>query len=215
VHVLALPDDTWFGRALGAKRISMGNKELDELLQTLSSGEENAREAAAMTISRFGAAAIEPLAEMLGSGEADVRWWAARTLAEVGADGAVGPLLGALRDPDPDLRACVALALGRIGEGTAALAVAARLADESAFVAGIAADALAMIGEPAVGPLEEALAYDNAHTRLLAVRALGRIRAQSAITPLFGALEDPSYLVRYYAQEALEAHGVGMVFFSP
>jgi hypothetical protein len=28
-------------------------------------------------------------------------------------------------------------------------------------------------------------------------------------------LEDPSYLVRYYAREALEAQGVGMVFLAP
>jgi len=120
-----------------------------------------------------------------------------------------------LNDGDPDLRACAALALGRIRDASAAPALATRLGDASAFVASIAADALSLIGEPAVETLAESLASPEPHTRLLAVRALSRIKSQEAIGPLFGVLQDPSYLVRYYAQEALEALGVGMVLFSP
>jgi HEAT repeat protein len=86
------------------------------------------------------------------------------------------------------------------------------LTDESAFVADIAADALSMLGESAVPTLAERLEDKSAHARLLAVRALGRIKSQAAIAPLFGALEDPSYLVRHYAREALESLGVGMVY---
>ena len=124
-------------------------------------------------------------------------------------------LIGALADPEPDIRACAALALGQIGAGSAAQALAAGLADESVFVASIAADALRMIGEPAVEALVQMLAAESSHVRLLVVRALGRIKAESAIGPLFSLLEDPSYLVRYYAQEALEALGMGMVYFAP
>ena len=105
--------------------------------------------------------------------------------------------------------------LGRLGHGAAAPALAARLADESAFVAGVASDALGMIGEPAVEALAQMVAEENPHVRLLAVRALGRISAQSAVGPLFSVLEDSSYLVRYYAWEALEARGVGMVYLTP
>jgi HEAT repeat protein len=83
------------------------------------------------------------------------------------------------------------------------------------FVAGIAADALTMIGAPAVEALVALLQVPEAHTRLLAVRALGRIKAESAVGPLFKLLDDPSYLVRYYAGEALEALGVGMVYIAP
>jgi HEAT repeat protein len=215
VHVLALPDDAWFLRTLGAKRQIVRGEQLEELLQTLASGGEEAREAAALALGRRRPAAIESLARMLTSDDADARWWAARALAEVGEEGAVQPLVGVLSDPNPDVRACAALALGRLGEGSAAPAVAACLSDESAFVAGIATDALQMIGEPAVPALVEVLANENPHARLLAVRALGRIRSQKAIDPLFGALEDSSYLVRYYAQEALEALGVGMIFLQP
>jgi HEAT repeat protein len=152
---------------------------------------------------------------MLADDDADARWWAARALAEVGGESAVPLLVAALADSEPDIRACAALALGRIGAGSASQALAAGLADESVFVASIAADALSRIGEPAVEALVQMLAAESSHTRLLVVRALGRIKAQSAIGPLFNLLEDPSYLVRYYAQEALEALGVGMVYFSP
>jgi Uri superfamily endonuclease len=214
LHVAALPDDSWFAATLGAERYVMGNEDLDEFLHVLTSGDEEAREAAALALGQFGSTAVEPLAAMLSGDDTDTRWWAARALAEVGGASAVQSLAGALADPDPDVRACAALALGQIGDGTAATGLAGRLTDESAFVAGIAADALAMIGEPAVKALADALTDQDPHARGLAVRALGRIKAQSAIGPLFGALEDSSYLVRYYAQEALDALGVGMVYFS-
>ncbi len=215
VHVPVLPGDDWFSDMLGAGRIDMESDQLAELLQTLGTGNDKDREAAALALGRLGPVAIGPLTEMLVMDDADARWWAARALAEVGGHAAVEPLASALADPDPDMRACAALALGRVGDGQAAPAVAALLADESAFVASIAADALSMIGEPAVESLAAMLADDSSHARLLAVRALGRIGSQSAITPLFGTLEDPSYLVRYYAQEALEALGVGMVYLKP
>ena len=72
-----------------------------------------------------------------------------------------------------------------------------------------------MLGEPAVDALVARLGDERPHIRLLAVRALGRIRSERAIGPLFGVLEDESYLVRYYAHEALEALGVGMVYMTP
>lgn len=215
VWVPALPDEDWFARVLVAARITVAAKEMDELLEILISGADDSREAAAVALGRFGEAATRPLASLLVGGDADARWWVARALAEVGTDGAVPPLVDALGDPDPDVRACAALALGQIGDGAAAPDLAARLADRSAFVASIAADALSMIGQPAVEALTDRLADKSPHVRLLAVRALGRIGSQSAIGPLFGVLEDPSYLVCHYAREALEALGVGMVFLTP
>ncbi|MGD2207627.1 MAG: DUF123 domain-containing protein [Anaerolineae bacterium] len=222
VHLSTLPDSQWFIDTLGAKRIIVKAKDLNKLLEALTTGSDESREAAALALGQFGTDAVEPLIEILTGGAADARWWAARALAEIGGDSTVAPLMNTLGDPDPDMRACAALALGRIGAGagasalqTAASAVAALLADESAFVASIAADALSMIGEPAVEALTEKLTVENPHTRLLAVRALGRIKSPHAIGPLFGLLEDPSYLVRYYAHEALEALGVGMVLMKP
>jgi len=222
VHLPQLPADEWLASTLGAERIWMGDDELDELIQVLVSGGDDAREATALALGRFGPAAAKPLIGLLAAVDPDSRWWAARALAEVGGEEGGQALTGALSDVEPDVRACAALALGRIGERgggqvaqSALDALAARLADESAFVAGIAADALSMIGEPAVGALIRMLADPHPHARLLAVRALGRTRAPEAVSPLCGALEDPSYLVCYQAQDALEALGVGMVYFSP
>jgi Uri superfamily endonuclease len=215
VHVLALPSEDWFAGILGAERIAVVGEEIDELLETLITGDEDSREAAAVALGRLGARAAERLAILLRDGDTGTRWWAARALAEVGRDEAVAPLVSSLDDVEPDVRACAALALGRIGDGSAAPALASRLADESAFVASIAADALSMIGEPAIEALAERLADESPHVRLLAVRALGRIKSQRAIVPLFGVLDDSSYLVRHYAQDALEALGVGMLFVAP
>jgi Uri superfamily endonuclease len=215
VWVPELPGDDWFASVLGAERVEVTGEQVDELLEILGSGDEESREAAAIALGRLGKVAAGPLASLLLRGNADARWWAARALAEVGTEDAVPPLAGALDDADPDLRACAALALGRIGAGSAAPALVARLSDESTFVASVAGDALSMIGEPAVEALAGTLKDGDAHVRLLAVRALARCKSERAIGPLFGMLEDPSYLVRYYAREALEALGVGMVFLAP
>jgi HEAT repeat protein len=215
VHVTALPADEWFAQALGAERMVVQDKALTDSMTALREGTEEQREKAAIALGRLGTRALPSLADLVTSHDPDARWWAARALAEVGGRESVSLLAGILDDPDPDVRACACLALGRVGGEPAAQALVARLADDSPFVASIAADALGMIGESAVSALADCLDAEQAHTRLLAVRALGRIRSQAAIGPLFGVLDDSSYLVRHYAQEALEALGVGMVFFSP
>ena len=214
VHVASLPEAAWFARVLGAERVTVSPDEMDELLQVLVSAGEDAREEAALALGGFGAAAVERLAAILSSGEADARWWATRALAEVGREG-VPVLATALRDQDPDVRACAALALGHTGDGSAAAALADGLGDESAFVASVAADALSMLGEPAIEALVARLGDEMPHIRLLAVRALGRIGSEQVIGPLLGVLEDESYMVRYYAHDALEALGVGMVYMAP
>ena len=215
VHLPALPEDAWFAAQLGARRVAVAGSELDDQLDVLITGSEEEREAAALALAAWGAAAAAPLAALLSAADAESRWWAARALAEVGGDRAVAALTGALADADPDVRACAALALGRIGAGEVAPALAARLSDESVFVAGIAADALSLIGEAALPALTQALSGERPYARLLAVRALARIGAQEAIKPLFALLEDPSYLVRRQAQEALDALGAGLVLFAP
>jgi Uri superfamily endonuclease len=215
VYVSVVPNDDWFSTTLGAKRIAV-KVSLEDLLKTLTCGDDESREAAVQELSRLGDALVEPLAALLtGAQDAEARWWAARALAEIGGEAAVGPLVQALDDAESDVRACAALALGHIGAGSAAPALAARLADDSAFVAGIAADALSMIGPPAMEALTASLQAPQATARLLAVRALGRIGAEQAVEPLCRLLDDPSYLVRYHVEEALEALGVGMVYVAP
>ena len=215
VRVSSMPGADWFAGILGAERLAVATDEIEELLEVLVSGDDDGREEAALALGRFGIVATGRLADILATGESSARWWAARALAEVGGEDAVQSLVSLLGEPDPDLRACAALALGRIGDGSAASALAAKLDDQSSFVAGVASDALSMLGDSAVEALAGRLGDENPHTRLLAVRALGRIGSDSAAGPLVGVLEDPSYLVRYYAQEALDALGVGILFLVP
>jgi Uri superfamily endonuclease len=215
LRVESLPDERWLSINLGTERITVSPDEIDELLEVLLSADEDSREQAALALGRFGVRAAEQLSAILATGDADARWWAARALAEVGGGAALPALVGLLDDPEPDVRACAALALGHVGDASAAPALADRLGDESPFVASIAADALSMLGERAVEALAGRLSDENSHIRLLAVRALGRTGSQKAVGPLCGVLEDSSYLVRYYAYEALEALGVGMVYMAP
>jgi HEAT repeat protein len=190
--------------------------EIDELLAILiSDGDDEARERAALALGPFGVVAVDRLAAVVAAGDADARWWAARTLAETGEDKAVPLLVGVLSDADPDVRACAALGLGRMGAVSAAPALVERLADVSGFVSSIAADAVCMMGEPAVPALVEMLAAGSPQARVLVVRALARIQSPEGIGALLEVAEDSNYLVRYYAQEALEALGVGMVYFAP
>jgi len=214
VWVRDLPAERWFERVLGAHRVRPVEREVAELLTRLTSGGDEERERAALALGDR-AEAIPWLVERLLRGDVDGRWWAARALAESGGAEAVEALIFALADTDPDVRACAALALGWLGAGTAAGDLAGCLADESTFVADIAADALSMIGEPAIEALVARLRDEVPRGRLLAARALGRIGSQKAVAPLLALLEDPSYLVRYRAQEALDALGVGMVYLAP
>ncbi len=215
VRLPALPNDAWFAKHLAARRVEVEGRKLDDLLDILTTADEEAREEAAVALAPWGEEAVAALTALLASADADARWWAARALAEVGGTGAVQALIGALGDADPDVRACAALALGRIGDGAAALALARCLDDESSFVSGVAADALSMIGKAALPALNEALGYERPIARLLAVQALARIGSEEAIGPLLALLEDPSYLVRRQAEEALDSLGAGLILFAP
>jgi HEAT repeat protein len=48
-----------------------------------------------------------------------------------------------------------------------------------------------------------------------AARALCIIQPEEAVPALCAALDDPSAAVTYYAEEALERLGVGLVLFQP
>ena len=217
-HLVWVPDppaDDWFDHVLGAQPVQPAEQEVADLLARLTTGGEEDREGAALALGEWGAAVSPWLVERLLRGDAGSRWWAARALAESGGAEAVEALSFTLVDTDPDVRACAALALGRLRAAAAAGDLAHCLTDRSVFVADIAADALSMIGEPAIEALTAVLADEAPRGRMLAVRALGRIGSRKAVAPLLALLEDPSYLVRYQAREALDALGVGMVYLAP
>ncbi len=191
----------------------------DELLARLFDPRvaDEQREGAAQAIAALGEAALPPLHDALQSDDAERRWWAARALAAIGGEQAITWLIEALADPDPDVRACAAMGLGALGAPQAIRPLTRLLADESAYVGRIAGNALIHIGPPAVPALIQALHSPSAAARAGAARALIPLadHAHDAIPALFAALDDESALVSYYAEEALERMGVGMVLLKP
>ena len=193
----------------------MTNDPLHELSLAIASEDDERAEAAALAVGRLGDQALPGLREMLNSPQRDRRWWAARALAAVATPAAVAALIPVLRDPDSDVRACAVVGLVQTRAEAAIEPLVERLSDPSAYVARLVADGLAQFGPPAAAPLIAALQEGDQVARAGAARALCAIQPQEAIPALYAALSDPSAVVTYYAEEALEKMGVGMVYFRP
>ncbi len=188
---------------------------LHAFLQAIAVGDDARAEQAAQALGGLGDAALPALRELVNDADADRRWWAARALAAVATPAAQPLLIAALDDPDGNVRACAAQGLGELGAGEAVASLVRCLADPSPFVARVAADGLARIGAPAVPALIAALQEGDVRTRAGAAHALSIIRPQEAVPALCAALDDASAAVAYYAEEALEKMGVGLVLFRP
>jgi HEAT repeat protein len=188
---------------------------LNDLLTAIAAGDDARAEAGASAVGRLGDAALPALRDLQASAERDRRWWAARALAAVGTPDAVAALIAALGDPDPDVRACAVVGLAALRPAEAVAPLVVLLSDPSAYVARLTSDALAQFGQPATEPLIAALREGDAVARAGAARALSSIQPPEAIPALCAALDDPSAAVTYYAEQALERMGVGLVLFRP
>jgi HEAT repeat protein len=190
---------------------------LTEFLGSIAAGEDTRTEQAALALARKGDAVLPSLHELLSDADPERRWWAARALAAVGTESARRQLIAALADPDAYVRACAAHGLGEPGAGfeEAVRPLVTCLADASPLVSRVAADSLARIGSPAVPALIAALQAKVTSVRAGAARALCVIQPEEAVPALCAALDDPSAVVTYYAEEALERLGVGLMLFRP
>jgi HEAT repeat protein len=188
---------------------------LTVFLDSVAAAHDTRAEEAALAVGHLGDAVLPPLRDLLADGDADRRWWAARALAAVGTQAARELLITALADPDPDVRACAAQGLGELRAAEAVAGLVRCLADPSPFVSRVAADGLARIGLPAVPALIAALQEEEVLARAGAARALSVIQPAEAIPALCAALDDPSAIVTYHAEEALERMGVGLVLLRP
>ena len=201
----------------------VGNRQLhhlEEFVDSVERGDDVRTEEAALAVGGLGDAALPALRDLLAGTDSDRRWWAVRTLAAVGTAAARELLIAVLEDPDPAVRACAAQGLGELRAEEAVAGLVQRMADSSPLVSRVAADGLARIGSPAVPALIAALQAGEVLARAGAARALSIIRPPEAIADeyiraLCAALDDPSAIVTYYAEEALEQIGVGLVLFRP
>jgi len=188
---------------------------LQTFLDSVAAGDDDRAEQAAQELGCEGDAALLPLRELLTDADPNRRWWAARGLAAIATQAARESLVTTLDDADSYVRACAAQGLGELRAAEAVEKLVSHLADSSPLVSRIAADGLARIGEPAVPALIAALQEGKVTARAGAARALSIIQPAEAVPALCAALDDPSAIVTYYAEEALERLGVGMVFFRP
>lgn len=188
---------------------------LQEFMDALEGGDDARTEEAAVALAAVGDEALPALRGIMEDPDSHRRWWAPRALAVVGTDRAMELILTALDDPDPDVRACATVALSKPKPPEAIHPLVAHLSDPSAYVSRLAADALSQFGQPAVEVLVQALREGDTATRAGAARALSTIQPQEAIHALCEALDDRSAVVTYYAEEALEKMGVGLLLFRP
>ncbi|MEX0787432.1 MAG: HEAT repeat domain-containing protein [Anaerolineales bacterium] len=188
---------------------------LDEILARLTGGVDDEAERAVAELSALRPAPLTQLSHLGESSDPDHRWWATRAIAAIPGTEATAALIRALQDEAREVRQCAAVGLRGNASAEAISPLVAVLGDEDRLVARLAGDSLASVGEAAVDALAKAARSDSAAVRIEAVRALAQARVPQAIPALFHALDDPSTVVAYWADQGLETLGVGMTFFKP
>jgi HEAT repeat protein len=189
--------------------------DFETLLTELTCGEDARAWAASKALVDAHTPPISKLSKLLETGSPDERWWATVTLARIDDPRARRGLIKSLGDPDLSVRQCAALGLRAHPSEEAISCLEVALLSPDPMLSRLAADALSAIGEPAALILIEAMRSSQGRARIEAARALADMRLPSTIPNLFEALDDPSFLVAYWAEEGLRRMNVGMLFFSP
>ena len=181
---------------------------------------EAALEAAAIRLGRHGVQALPAIKSLLASPHPDIRFWAVRSLWANAlkindGEAAIALLIEALSDEDEMIRSSAALVLGELKAEAAIPALANLVTNDIDSAGDHAADALSRIGSAAAPKLITTLTESRAQARIRAAKALIPIKSHAAIQSLIDRLDnDPSYLVRHYADMALKQMGVGeMIYF--
>lgn len=187
--------------------------ELQTLLADLTSGDDARAEAAAVRLSAFPVAVLDPLLE---SDYVDTRWWALRALAGFpGGQDVVRRLVSALEDESGEIRQCAALGLCHHPHPQAVSPLIRALSSPDSMTAKLVSTALIAIGAEAVAPLIEVLQNGTPSAKLEAVRALAEIGDPRAIPALMSVLQADSAISTYWAQYGLDKLGLGMVYLKP
>jgi len=185
---------------------------LQDLLEGLTSGNENRAESAVAGLIRLGEDAIPALLELTLSTDIDSRWWAVRTLAEspLCQTGWLIPILS--DDPAPEVRQCAALGLAGKPEESAVQPLVQALNDDDSIVASLAVSALVRIGGVAVPSLIETVKNGKQSARIHGLRALAEIRDHRAIPIMMKVMQEDSVLLQHWAKEGLDRLGLDMVY---
>ncbi len=187
---------------------------MQDLLNELTSGDDERAEKVIPALVDLGSAAIPALVELTRSESVDVRWWGVRALA-ASPHARTEDLIPLLDDPSPEVRAAAALALTHHPHESAVPSLVKSLFDEDPLTAGLAGNALVKIGGPSVPSLLEVMKEAPLSVRILALRALAEIKDHRAIPTLMKAMGEESAVLQYWGQEGLERLGLDMVYIKP
>lgn len=197
--------------ALEALLAQDGDPPLEALHELLSDPEMIVRNQAIESLVRINRPQSVPqMKRLLHSPSADVRRAAVEVLNGVGADGAIGELVGALSDDDWWVRARAGDALARTAPTALLDGVRPLIGGKNAERRELAIDVLRRSKDPRI--LELLLAdltapstSNDAPRRLAAIRALGELGDSRAIPVLVGQVHSADETLRGAALESLES----------
>ncbi|MBZ0297299.1 MAG: HEAT repeat domain-containing protein [Anaerolineae bacterium] len=174
------------------------------LVSNLGDSNEQLAVLSAISLSRFGDAAVDALIDALNNPTVEVRQRCIWVLWNLGNQRAVEPLMTTLRyDPDDKVRRYAACGLGMLKNPRAINSLIYALADADERVRWDAAVALAKIGSRAVHSLIIASQYGAPLVRAGAINALAWIRDERVVDVVAAALRDKNVHVRTRAAFAL------------
>jgi len=188
---------------------------LQDLLDDLTSGDEERAENAVPLLVELGEDAIPALLDLTHSPDMDLRWWALRTLAQSPLCRTEWLVPFLENDPAPEVRQCAALGLAGKADESATQPLVHALSDADGMVGSLAATALVKIGGAAVPSLIDVVKSGVQSTRILALRALAEIKDHRAIPIMMKVMEEDSSLLQHWAKEGLDRLGLDMIYIKP
>ena len=185
---------------------------MQNLLDDLTSGNEDRAEQAVSGLIALGEDVIPSLLDLSKSEDVDSRWWALRTLAESPLCRTEWLVPFLENDPAPEIRQCAALGLAGKPDESATQPLVHALNDEDSMVSSLAANALVKIGGAAVPSLIETATDGTQSARINALRALAEIKDHRAIPIMMKVMQEDSALMQHWAKEGLDRLGLDMVY---
>jgi len=189
--------------------------ELQDLLNELTSGDEERAERSVASLVELGEDVIPSLMDLSRSTDVDTRWWAVRTLAQSPHCRTEWLILFLESDPSPEVRQCAALGLAGKADESATQSLVHALNDADSMVGSLSATALVKIGGAAVPSLIDTVKAGKQSARILALRALAEIKDHRAIPIMMEVMQEDSSLLQHWAQEGLERLGLDMIYIKP
>jgi HEAT repeat protein len=190
----------------------MTAKDLDGLLEDLTSGDDARAEPASVQLAAMPEVSLPALRQLTSDAGVESRWWALQTLAQFEQPDPAW-FIPLLDDPAEEIRAAAALALWHHPTSACVGRLSQSLDDRSSMVTTLAANALIAVGPEAVPVLLDKLQNGSPQAKIQAARALAEVRDPRSIPALLDSLENGSAVVKHWAGQGLDNMGLGMVYF--